>query len=433
MAYPVKWFHSNMQGAPVVNNANGDLTAFLDACLVNGFNLKTVASITRASQVATVTIAAGHLFEVDQIVRVSGADQAEYNGDHRVVARTSTTLTFAVTGSPATPATGATITIKTSPLDWEIAFTGTNKRAYRSTNVASNRPYLRVDDSLASGYNASYAKRGKIVMCEGMSDIDTPVGKQAPFNSDYPTRSYITTGSGGSVVDGWFKWYYAANNDGGSNKFENYGAPSGIKSWALVGDDRGFYFTMESSSGTRTLYMFTDFKSYRASDAYNTLLVADDAYISADTVRAEWNSPATDYGTASTRTIDSRGKLTMAAHTQMGYPVNMFFTTLGTRTDSVSIVSGYSTGIPWPNGPDYAMIMHPVYLHEATTNHMRGMMPGFNFILNNSPTIPNLTIVDGVGDYAGKKFLILAARAWENSWNNANQARVAFDITGPWW
>ena len=49
---------------------------------------------------------------------------------------TSTTLTYALTGSPASPATSSTsLSIRTSPLGWETAYTGTTKRAYRSTNV----------------------------------------------------------------------------------------------------------------------------------------------------------------------------------------------------------------------------------------------------------------------------------------------------------
>jgi len=39
-------------------------------------------------------------------MRVTGADQAEYNGDFIVISTTSTTITFTVPGTPATPATG---------------------------------------------------------------------------------------------------------------------------------------------------------------------------------------------------------------------------------------------------------------------------------------------------------------------------------------
>lgn len=68
------------------------------------------ASITRSSQTATMTVAA-HGIPVGKMVRVrvSGCDQAEYNGDQFAVAASSTTLQFTVTGSPATPATGTPV------------------------------------------------------------------------------------------------------------------------------------------------------------------------------------------------------------------------------------------------------------------------------------------------------------------------------------
>lgn len=281
---------------------------------------------------------------------------------------------------------------------------------------------------------ASYAKKGKVLIAQGMSDIDTLVGRSAPYNSDNPTRAMFATGSGATVYDGWYKWYYAKNQDGSSYKQEAYGAPTGAKSWFLVGDDRGFYFATESHVGTgRTLYLCTDFKSYRANDAFNTLLVATDLWIPANANLGDWNGPASDYYSTATRTIDSSGKVTMVPHTQIGDNCKMFFSSLGTRTDSSTIISGYATSVPFPNGPDYGLILHPVYLHEATTNHLRGVMPGYYFIHNNNPTMQHLTIIDGVVNYAGKQFLICHARAAENAWTGPSQARVAFDITGPWW
>ncbi len=170
MTLPVKHFHSNMQGAPQLSNDWGCMTALLDACLVTGFNTKAISGITRVGTVATASIAAGHLYEVGQVLAVSGADQAAYNGEVCVLSVTSTTFTYAVTGSPVTPATGASLSVKVAPLGWEIAFTGTNKRAYRSPNILSSRPYLRVDDGLDPVWTTAYAKYAKVTMAQGMTD-----------------------------------------------------------------------------------------------------------------------------------------------------------------------------------------------------------------------------------------------------------------------
>ena len=133
MTLPVKYYANTMQGAPQLTNDWGCMTALLDAVLVTGFNLKTIETLTSAAGVATASIPAGHLYWVGQVLAISGADQNEYNGEVRVIAVTTSTFTYAITGTPVSPATGASITSKVAPLGWEIAFTATNKRAYRSS------------------------------------------------------------------------------------------------------------------------------------------------------------------------------------------------------------------------------------------------------------------------------------------------------------
>lgn len=434
MSFPVKWLHSNMQGAPQITTANGDLTSMLDAVLVNGFNVRAIASLTRAGTTATVTIAAGHLYEQGQIVKIAGCDQAAYNGDQRVLTRTGTTFTFEVAGAPATPATGAAKEVRSAPLGFEIAYSGANKRAYRSQNALSNKPILRVDDSLDPAYNAAYAKKGKVTLCQGMSDIDTFVGKQAPFDSDAPTKNHVASGSGASVVDGWFKWYYAKSTAAGTPLDSDAPAP-GARSWLIVGDDRGFYLFCEwGPQRGRTMYAFTDFSSYRTGDAFNSILVATETYSAAN---VGWLGAISGYSadgaTNSTRTGDAMGKRALASHLQTGAPVPLMFTSLGTRPGA-NTASGYQTGCPWPNGPDYGLLMHPVYLQEAAGGHLRGKMPGLLWIHNDTPAVSHLDVVDGVAGYGGKQFLIASAQMFEGQYTNVlNQCRLAFDITGPWW
>ena len=189
---PVKHYNSGMQGAPQLANAWGDMTALLDAVLVDGFNLRTVDTLTFANGIATARVNTGHLYLVDQVVTIAGANQAEYNGEVRVLSTTSLEFTFAVTGTPLTPATGTT-SVKVAPLNFDKAFSATNKRVYRSKNVLSNRPFLRVDNSLDPAYTTTYAKKAKVLMAESMSDIDTVVGAQAPFDPNRPLQNTVGT------------------------------------------------------------------------------------------------------------------------------------------------------------------------------------------------------------------------------------------------
>ena len=200
----VKYFTSGMQGAPQLTNTMGAMTALLDACLVDGFNLKSIDTLSFAAGIATARINVGHLYQVDQVVLIAGANQTEYNGEFRITGVTSLEFTFAVTGTPVTPATG-TLSAKVASLNFEKAFSATNKRVYRSTNVLSNRPYLRVDNSLDPAWTSTYAKKAKVLMAESMSDVDTVVGAQAPFDPVRPTQNTVGTGSGTSAYDGWYK------------------------------------------------------------------------------------------------------------------------------------------------------------------------------------------------------------------------------------
>ena len=123
----VKFFNSGMTGAPQIANNWGDLVTMLDACIVNGFALKAIDTMTFADGIATATISAGHAYRLEQVLEIA-ADQPEYNGQFRVIATTATTFTFAATGTPVSPATSATsLSAKVAPLGWEKAFAGTDK------------------------------------------------------------------------------------------------------------------------------------------------------------------------------------------------------------------------------------------------------------------------------------------------------------------
>lgn len=80
---------------------------------------RTVASITRSGSTATITTALPHGLFNGFRARISGANQAEYNGDFTVTIAGALSFTYPVTGSPATPATGTLVLRKLkAPLVW---------------------------------------------------------------------------------------------------------------------------------------------------------------------------------------------------------------------------------------------------------------------------------------------------------------------------
>lgn len=422
----VKFFDSTMTGAPSLSGTPGwgQLTDLLDALLVNGFNLRAPVSITRDGDTATIDFGTAHGHRVDTVIAVAGCDQAAYNGQFRVASITTNTVSFAVTGTPATPATGAAITVKTAPLGFEIAFTGTNKRAYRSPNVQSNRHFLRVDNSLPDGYTTTWAKYARVTVAEGMSDIDTFVGVRMPYDPANPTSNEATSGSGTSGYYGWWKWYHARS----ASQSDSGGDGGNIaRPWSLIGDDRGFYLSVTVAGGQywdgRTLYGFGDFTSYKPGDAYNTILLAHAAYVTAG---GGWIDRASGtHDPMRTSTFNGKGILRDA--TAVGnyrrftiFSINPF----GANPQ----YSGQTADFPWPNPADYSLIAHPVYIREETTNTMRGVMPGMLWVHQDRPYL-HLTTLENLTGYPGRKFLYWRLN---NSDANNNDGGVLFDITGPW-
>lgn len=71
-----------------------------------GWSVVTPTSITRSGSVATVTLPSSVNWQSDSTVTIAGADQTEYNGDVVIDVVDSTSFTYTVSGTPATPATG---------------------------------------------------------------------------------------------------------------------------------------------------------------------------------------------------------------------------------------------------------------------------------------------------------------------------------------
>jgi hypothetical protein len=98
-----------------------------------------INSITRSGATATVTCA-GHGLLAGDLVVIHGANQSEYNGQFTITAATDNTFTYAVSGTPASPATG-TLTAVVSAL----TFSGTSWSTPRTVTVTG------IDDLMDDG------------------------------------------------------------------------------------------------------------------------------------------------------------------------------------------------------------------------------------------------------------------------------------------
>ncbi len=415
----VKYYNSGMPGAPQISNNWGDLVNMLDACLVNGFGLKAIDSLTFANGIATATITTGRAYLPNQVVMISGAEQPEYNGEFRVLSTTTSSFTFAVTGTPVSPATTtSTLSAKVAPLGWEKPFSGTNRGAYRSKNPQSPQNILLVDNSLKTpGYTTTWAKWANVGIVEDLSDIDTIVGSQAPFDPNYPTQNWKQVAAN---QWGWHKWHHARGT-----QYESAGdSGSGNRNWVLIGDDRLFFLFCTNAAEYnwygRNLYCFGDINSFKAGDNYGTVLCSDDNYSGNGSY---WSYPGQCDGGGLIHSLDFTGKVLLRNHTQLGNPVRFGVTSLDTNNSSQVCGRG---PMPFPNGADYSLWLLPTYVRQED-GHMRGILPGRLWMPQDRP-YSDQTIVDNVVGQAGKKFLLVRSQYS----NEAEGAQVAFDITGPW-
>ncbi|MEG2267534.1 MAG: hypothetical protein RSC68_24800 [Acinetobacter sp.] len=209
------YVHTNNNALQLTNNF-GCMLSVLDACLVNGIQLGAISSLSATGSIITVTFGTAHNLMQYQVIKIAGANQSEFNGEHRILTvPNSTTVTFSLAVAPSVTTATGTINCSLPPLGWEKPFSSVNvngggKAAYRSKNLLlPSRPFLRVVDELDPVYTATYAKYAKVGIVEDMIDIDTMMGVQVPYESSKPNKNWVGSGSGTTAINGWAKWHYA--------------------------------------------------------------------------------------------------------------------------------------------------------------------------------------------------------------------------------
>lgn len=396
----VKYFHSNMPGAPVLSGTPGALIAILDAFFLNGFGLKSVDNLVIAGGVATMTISSGMTFEADAVVQVAGitGGAAALNGDRRILGIAGNTATFAAAGVSDQTATG-TITAKMSPVGWAKSFSGTNIAAYRPTDPTALGMYLRIDDTGTT--------TARVVGYESMSDINTGTGI-------YPTNSQVN----------------------GGNYWEKSGAAgSTARNWVIVGDERAVYWwccpnaaTTVTSQGV--LRGFGDMVPRRSGDAYAAF--NQGAWISQVTTTGD---PVDLFNSAST--ASSIALYFPRNQSGLGSSVSAYQFSESRRavtTDGGKSGNQLVNTSPFPNTADNGLDLERLLFMDPD-NSVRGYAPGlWHMAQNVGFAFATLDRIQGQGALAGRKLLVLRGGSPGMTYQNAIQyaACACIDITGPW-
>lgn len=337
ISHKTRFFTSDMADAPVMTPGAGGIIAVLDGCLLNGFNTKTLSSLSVTDGVATATVSGGHGYSQYVIIEISGSSISALNGTHRVATvPDSTTFTFEATGVANGTATGTITAIVATPTGWTKAFSGTNKAAYKSTTSITGY-FLRVDDS--GDYSTGQPVRGY----ESMSDVDTGT---APF----PTTGQQST----------FNWRRSQNS-------------SGNRQWVLVADDKFFYLFVKNNDSVNNFapMTFGDFSSFDELDDSACLLTA-----------ANVSTPSNVYF----KPFSEQGSITPSFSSTSKYVAREYGASAGAICAYATCTSfvGYSISIDGNILTDSACISGGWLISRSgficdvgASKRLRGMFPGF--------------------------------------------------------
>ena len=384
MSTSVKFFHSDMPGAPVLSGTAGALVAVLDACLVNGWGLLSAQSASVAAGVCTLTFATGHAFERRSVALVAGASVAAVNGEQRIESTGTNTISFPVPGVPDGPVSGA-ITAKLAPAGWS-KYAGANKAAYKSASPEASGCWARIDDTGARG--------ARLRAYESMTDVDTGVGPT-------PADSQVS---------------------GGLHIAKSNNADSSARRWMVAASDRAAIIMTAHYSSYQldyVPYFFGDIASLKAGDAYPFAAVGYTSDYSTDQYVGN-NAPLLSNWFTS-------GAYIVRSYTQSGGSVPV---SLG-KPGLVASQSGSTSNPPGPNPINNSLDVCPTLMYEGTQTSAprRGTLPGLyglpHFVGFSYDTRQEITGVEGLPGHVliGVRFMSLGG---------GGGSRFAVDITGPW-
>ena len=386
ITHKTRFFTSDMADAPVMTTGAGGIIAVLDGCLLNGFNTKTLSSLSVTSGVATATVSGGHGYSQYVIIEISGSSISALNGTHRVATvPNSTTFTFDATGVANGTATGTITAIVATPTGWTKAFSGTNKAAYKSTTSASGF-YFRIDDSVA--YSAQIPVRGY----ESMSDIDTGSG------------AFPTTGQQANY--NWRRSFDA----------------TGDRLWALVADDSFFYLfiRMNNADTANACLSFGDIFTFDSSDEFGCVMSGANAFDAAYIAGYLFVS-----GNPANGEILYNGLYISRPYNAVSAGASSCY--INSMMSNASVISPRSAYLTANNSVagGHLLFRGGVITDTGATKQVRGMLPEFyTSLVRPDSIIPNnhsVQIIDGK--------LFLASRVWNGS-SYAQDGFIALSLDG---
>ena len=372
----VKFIRSSDKGVPPAPSDWDTFVAWVKGVFIGGFNEVNVTRVAHQTGELTLTLPDSHGFEQWQVLSLSGAADARFNGDMRVLRVRGQEVVCSVANT-LPPTTTGTMKVKQASLGWEITY--------------ENETVLVLHSKAPGGqYYFQFLKRGdrriEIRGCEGW------VNGQ-PANEWYRSRSSTETSS-------WFSVY-------GGRSY----------AWAVIGDDQLFYTLFNVggtslhprdrafSSDSHRLGIFGKFIPVNPANPGHTVIS-----------RAAYDSDAA--WTSDTNFTSQLGK-SMTDPTAVGSrSPNGAFELNGQGVD-VWGADPASPDAAFPLSVQNGFVLSPTYVNSESS--LWGQWPG----LYRGSKYPSGQVVTGIPGLDGHAFLPVAT-------GYGGYGRWFFDITGPW-
>lgn len=389
----VKYFHSAMAGAPVLSGTAGALKDILAACLVSGFGLKSVVSLSVVGGVATASYSAGHPFVEGATALFAGATPADLNGEKRVLATSGSTVSFAAPGVADGAATG-TITSRVAAAGWQELYAGTtNVLVLAPTVPEATQCALRVDDNGAT--------TARVVGYESMSSASAGTGA-------FPSAAQQASGL-----------YWGKSN----------AADATPRPWMLWADAQQFvlYVAPHASNPTHgVLYGSGDMLAEKSGDAFSN-------FLNGGATAAEVTTSGSPVeGCLGYANGISAGKSLYVARAATGIGSAQLLKKVAAHNTAAAYsgMAAYNgNALKYPNGPDNSLRLSPLEL--LGDEGLRGAVAG---VLHTPQGIGGAfaagDTINGEGVFAGRKLVAVRVGPPGGAVDSAGTAFI--DASGPW-
>lgn len=298
----VKFFNSSNLNGPLLNTDWGALIRLYDACLVDGINTLNIASLTIEGNTAdtcdivTLTYLVPHGYQQYQVLLLTGAQVEALNKEHRIqsVSTDGLSLTFKINVNLGDAGNTQNIMTKLAPFGWTKEYSGVNRAVYKmnSSNGPNHYFFVLNDDpnnNGATGYDNTWARYATTGFAEGLGVDFNPQGLCHPTTwvDIYPR------GSGGNVIQGAGKVYYAYNTYNIDNAYDANQWQAGNRKWEIYGNESYFYL-FNSNNLTYPAYQMTGCGQYDCiHQGYNYNTFISNHSWDAKSVTA-WHNPSVD-------------------------------------------------------------------------------------------------------------------------------------------